>query len=155
MDNKNHNQEQKMQLIRLFPERMRSALRDMDWHMEELEEIRIRSNQPIMFYYGDEQQYINIARRKRTRERIQGEMISAQEVQSMLQIMCNYSMYAYAKDLNMGFLTLFGGCRVGVAREVIEECGKVLLMEHARFLNIRIAKERKGCANNIMRHLFY
>lgn len=71
----------------------------------------------------------------------------------ILSIATNYSSYAYESCMANGFLTIKGGHRIGLGGQVIWENGKVKNFSHVTFMCIRIAKQMKGCADNIMDEL--
>lgn len=71
----------------------------------------------------------------------------------ILSIATNYSSYAYESCMANGFLTIKGGHRIGLGGQVIWENGKVKNFLHVTFMCIRIAKQMKGCADNIMDEL--
>ena len=71
----------------------------------------------------------------------------------ILSIATNYSSYAYESCIANGFLTIKGGHRIGLGGQVIWENGKVKNFSHVTFMCIRIAKQMKGCADNIMNEL--
>ncbi len=72
----------------------------------------------------------------------------------ILSIATKYSSYAYESCMSNGFLTIKGGHRIGLGGQVIWENGRVKNFSHVTFLCIRIAKQMKGCADNIMDELF-
>ena len=62
-----------------------------------------------------------------------------------------YSFYAYESELQMGYITLPGGHRVGVSGQAVIEEGRVLSWRHISSINIRIAHSVIGCASGVMR----
>lgn len=79
--------------------------------------------------------------------------VQPQQVQEMMTYLCQYSRYAYARQMKNGYLTLDGGIRVGVAGEAIWDDHQFLGVEHPMFLNIRIPREYPGCASWAMPYL--
>lgn len=141
------------QLLRLFPVHIREQLRAADIAQDTLEEIRIRAGQPLMFLYGDGERFF----RSDGGGLCGGEMpcmrMSRQDLEEMVGFLCSYSMYAYEEQLRMGYLTLPGGHRVGVAGEAALQQGRVVRLQHIYFMNIRIAREKKGCAKALVEAL--
>ena len=138
------------QLLRLFPLHMRETIKEADIDQCTLEEIRIRAGQPLMFLYGDGEYFLNESRDVLCRQCEQGYRMTRSDLEEMVGFLCNYSMYAYEEQLRMGYLTLQGGHRVGVAGEVALQQGKIIRLQHIYFLNIRIAREKKGCAKSLV-----
>lgn len=134
------------QLLKLFPLHMREKLKRADIDQSRLEEIRIRAGQPLMFLYGDGECFLSVDRDALCGKCEQGYRMTPCDLEEMVGFLCNYSMYAYEEQLRMGYLTLRGGHRVGVAGEAALQQGKIVRLQHIYFLNIRIAREKKGCA---------
>ena len=138
------------QLLKLFPLHMREKLKKADIDQSTLEEIRIRAGQPLMFLYGDGEYFLEENSDTLCRQCRHGYRMTRSDLEEMVGFLCNYSMYAYEEQLRMGYLTLRGGHRVGVAGEVALQQGKIVRLQHIYFLNIRIAREKKGCAKPLV-----
>lgn len=140
------------QLLKLFPLHMREGLARADIDQHSLEEIRVRAGQPLMFLFADGERFLEKDGRL-GRDMHKGCGMSRRDLEEMVGFLCSYSMYAYEEQLRMGYLTLRGGHRVGVAGEVSLQHGKVARLQHIYFLNIRIAHEKKGCARALVEAL--
>ena len=138
------------QLLKLFPLHMREKLERADIDQRELEEIRVRAGQPLMFLYGDGEYFFDEKATTLCRCAENGYRMSRLDLEEMIGFLCNYSMYAYEEQLRMGYLTLRGGHRVGVAGEAALQQGRIVRLQHIYFLNIRIAREKKGCAQHLV-----
>lgn len=138
------------QILKLFPLHMREKLKKADIMQDTLEEIRIRAGQPLMFLYGDGEYFFDESSDMLCRHCEHGYRMTRRDLEEMVGFLCNYSMYAYEEQLRMGYLTLQGGHRVGVAGEVALQQGRIVRLQHIYFLNIRIAREKKGCAKPLV-----
>ena len=136
------------QLIRLFPVSMREAIRRSGIFEKQLEEIRVRVNAPLMFLTAEGELFLkgNILADKLDN---QCTYITSEDVRQMCMFMSKYSLYAYEEEIRKGFLTVEGGHRVGVCGQATCEAGFIRRMHPISYLNIRIARERKGCASGI------
>lgn len=143
----------KERLLGIFPVDMRKILTQVSWQEETLEEIRVRVGQPMIFVYGNRERFLSREPPYLTEKCRAPWIVTEQQMRQMLNFMCSYSLYAYTKDLNMGFLTLPGGNRVGIAGEMVQEERRSAAMEYPCFFNIRIAKEKKGCAEGILPYI--
>lgn len=143
----------KEMLLGIFPVDMRQKLSLAQWQEDTLEEIRIRVGQPMIFVYGTEEKFFSREPPYLLNTCFRPWILTEQHMRQMLNFMCSYSLYAYAKDFNMGFLTLPGGNRVGIAGEMVQEETKTAAMEYPCFFNIRIAKEKIGCADGLMPYI--
>ena len=141
------------ELLRLFPTRLRDVLRKSDLEKEKLQEIRLRVNRPCVVQYGNQEYFIKEHGGK-TKEVATAYMVCQRELKETMEFISNYSMYAYEEEIRQGFLTLPGGHRVGIVGKAVMEQGKLKLLKHIGFLNIRVAHEVKGCASMLLSHLY-
>lgn len=72
----------------------------------------------------------------------------------MVTKMCGYSVYSHQSDLVNGFITLKGGCRVGICGTAVIQNGAVTAIRELTSVNIRVAREIKGCSDDISDRLF-
>ena len=65
-------------------------------------------------------------------------VMSSLELQELLQKMCKHSLYAYAENINQGYLTLADGIRVGICGTAAIKNGQVIGVNDVTGLIIRI-----------------
>lgn len=69
--------------------------------------------------------------------------------------MCEYSVHAHSAELIKGFVTVKGGHRVGISgTAVVDDKNNITAIRDVSSLNIRVAKEIIGCANDLYRKLY-
>ena len=102
-----------------------------------LEEIRIRSNGVLMLKFLDEDEILS-------------RNIQYQEILETIQIMCDNSIYSYQREICMGYITVRGGHRVGIAGNCIIENGRVININYISGINFRIARQIIGSSNNLL-----
>ena len=98
-------------------------------------EVRMRSGRRLCIRYRD--------RLEETEPEITPQMLN-----ETLQMICGYSLYAYANDIARGFVT-FEGARVGIGGQVVFSDGESRGIRAVSSLNIRAAREIKGCSDDI------
>ncbi len=103
----------------------------------ELQEIRIRCNRPIIL-------------RLRSCEIVIEYNVLENEILSILEKLCNNSIYAYKNQICEGFITVKGGHRVGITGNCVMEDGKIINIKYISSLNFRIAREVIGCSMKII-----
>ena len=108
------------------------------------EEIRIRVGQPVEILYGDRKsRYFGKADREGLYE--------------MLNFLTGYSLYALEEEMRQGFFTIEGGHRVGLCGHMsyhgTDAGNQADVLRDISGLNIRIAREMKGCAKKIVPYL--
>lgn len=79
--------------------------------------------------------------------------VSSQELNKIVESMCRGSLYAVQTSLVKGYLTLNGGHRVGVCGKTVTENGKITHLTDISAICIRISREVKGSADEIMEYL--
>lgn len=129
------------ELIRYFPTNIYnfliSAIKQNKKIEEELQEIRIRCNRPIIL-------------RLRNMEVLIEYKISQKEILQTLEKLCENSIYAYKNQICEGFITVKGGHRVGITGSAVIENGKIINIKYITSLNFRIAREVIGCSRKIL-----
>ena len=108
--------------------------------LNELEEIRIRSNGSLMLKYLEEDEIIS-------------RDITYKDIIETIQIMCNNSIYSYQHEICMGYITVKGGHRVGITGNCVIENGKVININYISSINFRIARQIIGCSNNMLPYI--
>ena len=128
------------QVSQFFPERLREAWNRYEVEWEQVQEIRIRVNQPVIVQMQE-------------RELVTDMIYTERELEDIFRHLCHDSVYAYEQQRCEGYLTLPGGHRVGITGELsyIEATG--YFAKYIRYMNIRIAHEKKGVAKSIIEYV--
>lgn len=136
------------QILRLFPVHLREPVRKSGIFEKTLEEIRIRVNEPLIFRTGEGEFFL---RESHLVEQLDNQChrMMPEEIRQMSVFMSKYSLYAYEEEIRKGFLTVEGGHRIGVCGQVSCEGEQIRRIHPISYLNIRVARERKGCADEI------
>lgn len=138
------------EIINVFPGALRPLCRISFEQGIEPEEIRLRVGRPVMVL-GKGREYFW----SKSKIRLQGERADSYiwregDMKEILSRMSRYSMYALEEELRNGFLTIQGGHRVGIAGRTACEQGKILSFRNISCLNIRVARQKKGCAVKLL-----
>lgn len=75
--------------------------------------------------------------------------MSYAEVTECFKRFCDFSVYAYLDEIKKGFITVRGGHRIGVCGMAVMENENVYNIKDISTVNIRIAKEFKGCSDKL------
>ena len=102
-----------------------------------LEEIRLRVERPIILKLNDGEKVVKYS-------------VSTEEMISVLQAICENSIYTYQNQIKEGFITVKGGHRIGICGEVILENGKIKNIKNINSMNIIIARQIFGAADKVM-----
>ena len=107
---------------------------------ENIEEIRLRSNKPLALKIGQEMRMIE-------------HIVSQQEIMQSFERICENSVYSYRRQICDGYITIKGGNRVGIVGSAVVDNEKVININYISSLNFRIAKQRIGCSNKIIKDI--
>ena len=75
--------------------------------------------------------------------------ITKNEREEIFKKICGYSPYSFQEQLREGFLTFKGGHRIGFASSAVIENEKITNIKDITSMNIRIARQVKGCAEEL------
>lgn len=128
------------EILKYFPEKIELQLRNDVKDFDNLEEIRFRVNRPIVLKFNDMDKVIKY-------------QIGTEEVLSILQSLCENSIYSYQNQIAEGFITIKGGHRIGISGSCAIENGKVINIRYIYSLNFRIARQVIGCSNQVLKHI--
>ena len=66
---------------------------------------------------------------------------------------CRYSVYSVQNELINGFVTVSGGHRAGICGTAVINSGKIVNIRDISSINLRIAREVKGCAEKLIKKI--
>ncbi len=108
---------------------------------DKLEEIRLRSNKNLILKTIDNELILNYT-------------TTQKDILETLEKITESSIYTYENQISNGFITLKGGHRVGIVGNGVISEGKIINISYISGMNIRIAKEIKGCSNFILKEIY-
>ena len=142
------------EILSLFPDGLKGRMKPVLEDVEHLNEIRLGVNRPCRIIREGCEYFLSRDGTCLTQENNTW-LTSDREIESIVNQMCSYSLYAFENELRQGFLTVQGGHRIGFAGKVILNTdGSVRNFSCIRFLNIRISHEILGMADPVLPYLF-
>ena len=141
-------QEQR-ELLRLFSVNIRKILKNTKLEAEDLQEIRLRTGAPLLVVAKD-REYFLTPDGELTGEWEKGYPVSQEDIRDTMDYIGSFSLYAYEDELRQGFLTVEGGHRIGIAGKTVMEGEKVKGISHISCINVRLAHQVQGCADEVM-----
>lgn len=144
---------EKQDLMNLFSAKIRAVLDSLPVDYEEVQEIRLRAERPLLVRYRGEE-YFATAGGTLSKKEEDGFLVEKKELMEIMEYIANYSLYAYEEELKQGYLTVKGGHRIGVAGKIVMDGNRIASVKYISFLNVRLSHERKGCADKIMPYVF-
>lgn len=113
-------------------------------------EIRLRSNRPIMLFGSYGSGFLKTDQSFCTKYDKDCKICTPEELRESFNRICGYSIHTHQNSINEGFVTMRGGHRAGVVgTAVCDSGGKIVSTKDISSINIRIAREIKGCAEKI------
>ena len=112
-----------------------------------LHEIRFRASLPAMLYYSDRTSYLGKMGECNLADAF---VSSGADIEELVTNFCHHSVYAFSDNIKDGFITLPGGHRVGIGGRAVISKDRVLNLCEFSSVNIRIAREFKESAKDII-----
>ena len=135
---------------KLFPESFISYL--MNCPVEKINEIRLRQNKKITINILNKTYYLS-------KDGLSGKSEKAlicnkELIDEVLKRACNNSVYAYANQIKSGFITTYGGVRIGISGEGVYDKNHIKTLKNINSLAIRFPHEVDGFAKPVLEYLF-
>ena len=140
------------EITRLFPMHIRKALSKAAFDMEQVYEIRLRVNGPLILIYQGKEYFLSKQGDFSVNES-RAYLVKAEDVTETMEYISRYSMYAFEEELRQGFITIQGGHRVGIAGKTVLDGNKIKSVKYISYLNLRLSHQIKGCAAPILPYI--
>lgn len=141
------------ELYKIFPIKLRGMFEGIQPEQDEFTELRFRCNGPVTLLKGRNEFFLH-NNGGLTLDMSEAYCISVNEIREMMEYVSNFSVYAYEEELKQGFITIQGGHRIGLCGKAVLSEGKMKTIRNVSFLNIRLAKEKKGCADILLPYVY-
>lgn len=139
-------------ILRLLSPCIRGILSQINIEYEDLIELRLRINEPLILAFTDGEFFLSETRGL-TSDSSDAYRITVADIKCTVDYVSDYSLYAYEDEVRQGFITVRGGHRVGLAGQVVLEQGSIKSVKHISFINVRLAHQMKGCATNVLPYI--
>ena len=134
----------------LFPEYFYMFLEKCP--IEKINEIRLRLNKKIIINIYNKTYYLSKDGLTGNKEKA---LICSKEIlNEVFKRACDNSVYAYANQIKKGFITTYGGVRIGLAGEGVYEKNYIKTLKNINSLAIRLPHQIEGCSELIFEFLF-
>lgn len=122
--------------------------------LKQITEIRIRRCRPMVLVFGSKSLFVTDGGKLLNYVADCTYKVLDDEFDLLFKRLSNFSVQTVIDDLQNGFITADGGNRIGVASTAVMRNGCISSVKDINSLNIRIAKEIKNCARQIMNILY-
>ena len=129
-------------LLFALPERIREQIKYVD--TDSLLELRLRLGERLCAVSQSGCFFVTSPENK------DGIIVREHDIKRALELITNFSMYAYENEIKNGFVTLPGGHRVGICGEACLSGGEITHLKSVQSLNYRFAREFIGCSDGVI-----
>lgn len=133
-------------LLRFLPRQVKIFLLNSGIKSKDIQEIKLRTGKPLMILCEKNELIVRGISSSVY-------IVTEADIKEMLEYISNYSLYAYEEEMRQGFITIEGGHRIGLCGKTIVEKGQIKNLRHVSSINVRIAREVRGCAEKLFSHL--
>ncbi len=143
------------EVIRILPERLKKLLEEINPELAcDIQEIRVRADKPLVLVLKGASAFITYNGRISFILPHNAVAVRADEIEQIFNNACGYSVHSHLKNISQGFVTITGGHRVGIAGEAITEDGSIIGIKNITSLNVRIAREHKSSAEEVIKYIY-
>ena len=139
--------------MKIFSKRIREILKRVQVPFEEVQEIRLRVQAPLLMVYKNQEYYVseegNLSKNSR-----EVYLASREELRETMEYISNYSLYAFEEEMKQGFITIQGGHRIGIAGKTIMDNSGIRTMKYISFINVRLSHQIRGCATEVLPYIY-
>lgn len=138
--------------ILCLPDKIRKAISLIPSSVKkEAQEIRVRVNKNISIVCPHENYFLTHDGNVSSGETLL--FVTPGDIEQTVKEICNYSIYSFQNQIKNGFITLKGGHRAGICGTAVISSSEIINIRDISSINIRIAKEVKGCCDPIVKRL--
>lgn len=116
----------------------------------QVREIRLRCGKPLAINLTDRDMFFQQDGSLALIHTSKSMVVTKDDVSECFKKLCGYSVYSHQNEIASGFLTVKNGHRAGICGTAVIENGKVIGLRDISSLNIRVAREIFGAADEIM-----
>ena len=129
----------KNEILKYFPMQIRECIiKNANYKLKDIREIRIRVNKPVILKNFSNDIVIDNVN------------IDKETISKIFECICGNSIYAFTDEISNGFVTIFGGHRVGISGKPLYKDGKIYNLKDVSSLNFRVARQVIGAGDKII-----
>ncbi len=129
----------KNEILKYFPIQIRDCIiKNANYKLKDIREIRIRVNKPVILKTFSNDIVIDNVN------------IDKETISKIFECICGNSIYAFTDEISNGFVTIFGGHRVGISGKPLYKDGKIYNIKDVSSLNFRVARQVIGAGDKII-----
>lgn len=134
-----------------FGPKLKQILSNNDW--KSINEIRLRIGKPLILKSGVSDFFVDEYGVKTDKEELSYRP-NVKDIEEMLNMISDYSLYSVQEQLRYGFITVQGGHRAAFAGRIVSENNRITTIKNIGSIALRIAEEKKGCGREAARYVY-
>lgn len=116
-----------------------------------VQEIRLRAGRPLALYTGARHLFVEYSGACFPAPGPRPFIVTRTDLFESFRALCGYSVHTHQEEIRHGYISVAGGHRAGICGTVGGDAGAV---RDISSINLRIARQRKGCALLLAKELF-
>ena len=142
------------QAVGSLPPRLRSVLMALPAKAKSSAlEVRLRVDKPLAITCPGQVWFVDINSQLHNIPR-HCFAVAAQEIEEAILSFCSYSLHSHQDEISRGYISLRGGHRAGICGRAVINDGKVSAVREVTSVNLRIARDIVGAAENVVAAAF-
>lgn len=139
-------------IVELFSGRLKQSVLNIPEQVQvQVEEIRLRAAQPVIIRTWGKEWLLGES--GVTDDLQHAYTCQQRDIQVLVNQISGGALYSLQEELRHGFVTIPGGHRLGFTGQVVLEQGAVKTITNLTSVNIRLARQVKGCARAVVPYL--
>lgn len=135
-------------------EKFRNLAKNIDPEAKKsIYEIRVRVNKALAFICYEKTYFL--CKDGKISEDETDFIVSPIDISEIIEILCKCSIYSYQNQIKDGFIPLKYGHRAGICGTAVIDKAQINSVRDISSINIRVAKEIKGCSRKILEKIGY
>lgn len=135
-------------------DRIRKFLNNLPADLKnQAQELRLRVNRPVSVCCANGIYFLNRDGRLACFPGTDMMIAQKEDLDESFRNICSYSVYSHQNEIKNGYITLCGGHRVGISGTAVLRDGQISGMRDISSINIRIAREIPGAADELLKTL--
>ncbi len=115
-----------------------------------IQEIRLRLDSPLSIFDGSKNYFLEPDGRCNENPG-RALLITKRHIRESFRRLCGYSVHSHETEIPMGFISVEGGHRAGLCGIAVMEQGRVSTLRDITSINLRIARQIQGAADQLIR----
>ena len=121
---------------------------------DHISEVRLREGQPLAVQMGDRICFVSCQSKLTDRPGSQSFIVTREDIASSIRTMSRYSVHTHQHEIREGYLSVAGGHRAGLGGSAVLEKDGVANLREITSINLRIARDIRGCADQLVERIF-